>query len=373
MNNALNILKPLLLLVLMILMASWGSVGHRKINQHSPASFPYSMEFLKISWTLLLADHASDADDRKQQDPDESAKHYIDIDDYPEFVQSGRIPMTWDSVTALHGVSFVIDKGILPWATITAFDTLKECFQRKDWTKAGLVAADLGHYVADGHMPLHITRNYNGQFTGQTGIHSRYESTMIGKYNSQINYPDDSVKLLADVKSTVFTYLYYNYQLVDSVLHADIIADTVAGGTSGNTYYLELWNHTQDFTTDLFKRASYTLAGLIYTAWVQAGSPNLTPNAIDELSSENVILGQNLPNPFTGLTKIPITVKRNNTHLILEVVDSSGIRCKLLADSIMNHGVTDFYWDGTGFSGGIYYLVLTEGSSKTVKKVILIK
>jgi hypothetical protein len=373
MIKARRLLFTILFLPGLIILSGWGSAGHKKISEHAPASFPYSMTFLKASWTILLSEHASDADIRKGWDPDEGPKHYIDIDDYPEFLQNGRIPQSYDSVVALHGSSFVLDKGILPWSTITAYDSLRNCFQRLDWSKAGLFAADLGHYIADGHMPLHITRNYNGQYTNQTGVHSRYESTMIGKYNTEIIYPDDSVMMIPDVGSAVFSYIYYNYQFVDSVLVADKQADSIAGSTSGNAYYEQLWSRSRLFTTDLFKRASFTLAGLIYTAWVQAGSPVMSPNALEEFSREQASLGQNFPNPFTRITKIPVTIKKDNTHLILELVDSSGILCEVLLDSVMNQGDANIFLDGTRFPQGIYYIVLKEDNYRMVRKAVLIK
>jgi hypothetical protein len=366
------ILKPVCLLTIVIILSSWGSVGHRKINQHAPASLPYGMAFLKTSWTILLANHASDADYRKQTDPNESPKHYIDIDDYPEFVQSGKIPMSWDSVTSLHGESFVIDKGILPWATIAAYDTLKNCFQRKDWNKAGLIASDLGHYVADGHMPLHITRNYNGQYSNQNGIHSRYESTMIGNNQNQINYPDDSALFIPNVKSHVFSYLYNNYPYVDSVLYADHVADSIAGGTSGSTYYSALWGDAQNFTIDLFKRASYALAGLIYTAWVEAGSPDMSPSSMEEFSSVHALLGEIFPNPGKGIIHIPVTVRKDNSGMSLEVYNSSGNLQTVLTNGLI-HGSNTLFWDGTGYPDGVYYIVLIEGNYKMLKKVVLLK
>jgi hypothetical protein len=32
------------------------------------------------------------------------------------------------------------------------------------------IAADLGHYIADAHMPLHTSDNHDGQLTDQKGI-----------------------------------------------------------------------------------------------------------------------------------------------------------------------------------------------------------
>ena len=75
-------------------------------------------------------------------------------------------------------------------------------------------------YVADGHMPLHITRNYNGQYSGNHGIHSRYESNMIDEFENEISYDGQEIHCINDVRNYVFTYLYQNYTYVDSILLA---------------------------------------------------------------------------------------------------------------------------------------------------------
>ena len=93
---------------------------------------------------IFLRYHASDADYRKSTDYTESPKHYIDIDKYNDFITKGRIPQTLDSVNTIYGSAFVIDNGILPWATKASFDSLRNCMQRHDFDKAQVFAADLG-------------------------------------------------------------------------------------------------------------------------------------------------------------------------------------------------------------------------------------
>ncbi len=232
-------------LVSLILM-SWGYDGHYKINTNAALSFnPEMSQF--VEWTTRLAEHASDADNRKSNDDTEGPKHYIDIDSYPEFVTDGHISQTWDSIVDEHGDAFVMDNGILPWATLATYDTLKSCFERRDWDKAVLVAADLGHYVADGHMPLHICKNYNGQLTGNSGIHSRYESTMIKAHITEINYPGSDVSVIHDVRGYIFSYLYDTYPYVDSILIADNYARETAGDTRSTNYTNALMEQDQGF------------------------------------------------------------------------------------------------------------------------------
>ena len=45
-------------------------------------------------------------------------------------------------------------------------------------------SAIIGHYVADAHVPLHAVLNYNGQLTGQTGIHNRWEDELFIRYRN---------------------------------------------------------------------------------------------------------------------------------------------------------------------------------------------
>lgn len=232
------------LIIIAFISISWGAVGHNKISHDASLSFIQEMSQFN-TWTSLLASHASDADARKDTDPTEGVKHYIDIDNYPIFVSTGRIPQTIDSMNAMYGSSTVTNNGTLPWTTKTTVDSLRNCFARLDWAKALFFAEDLGHYVGDGHMPLHITANYDGAQTGNSGIHSRYESTMIGSYVSQINYTGDTVVEVQDVNQYIFDYLYASYKYKDSVLLADTYAKTISSNTSSSLYKDALWQKTK--------------------------------------------------------------------------------------------------------------------------------
>jgi len=355
-----------------LILLSWGWAGHAKINEEAAQS--YNQDMIQFNaWTMMLVAHASDADYRKDTDPTEGPKHYIDIDNYPEFVAIGRIPQTLDSVISIHGYSFVYDQGILPWATCIAFDSLKNCFERNDWDKAVLFAADLGHYVGDGHMPLHITRNYNGQMTGNNGIHSRYESTMINNHINDILYSGEPMDVIPNVNEYIFNYLYSNYIYVDSVLAADDYAKSISGNTNSSAYKEALWNKTKYFTTLLFKNASHALAELIYTAWVEAGSPSML--GISDLYHGNELpihLTQNIPNPFSTSTKIEIDIFEN-CDVTLEIMDLSGNIIDILTSQRLSKGNYSFTWNPHQQAGGIYYLVLSSGKIHEVRKMVLIE
>jgi hypothetical protein len=359
------------LLALTLILASWGSTGHRKISEAAALSFNEQMQGFH-AWIGFLSDHASDADYRKATDPTEGPKHYIDIDNYPEFIAIGRIPQTFDSAVNIHGSAFVFDNGILPWATMASFDSLRNCMQRGDFEHAQIYAADLGHYVADGHMPMHVTRNYNGQFTGNTGIHSRYESAMINAFIDQFVYEGGMAMEISDVNQYVFDYLYVNCMLVDSILAADDYAKSLSSNYSSSTYKNALWDKSKSFTIPLFERASHALANLIYTAWVQAGSPSLSAAGVnDPLSVSNSVLEQNSPNPFHSTTHFVYTVKETS-RVFLHVRDMNGDVLDTIVDGTLPAGKYSGDWEATSHPAGIYYLVLNTGKFVHVKKMVFL-
>lgn len=289
------------LFILCLFLCSWGSVGHRIINSKCSLSFPASMVGFQV-WSDSLASNASNADNRKSTDKTESPKHFIDIDSYTEFVSTGRIASTYDSIVARHGSSFVVNNGTLPWATMNMYDTLKVDFQKLRWHKAMLDASDLGHYIADGHMPLHLTSNYDGGATNQRGIHSRYESDMVSTYQSDLsNYttPITPANFVSNVNKYIFDYIYKDNKYVDSVLSADIYARNLDPAYN-STYIAALWSKTQ-FTKTLFFNSSHSLAELIYSAWVEAGSPpfgaKTFTNAVNYATADAISV---YPNPTTG-------------------------------------------------------------------------
>ena len=367
-----KLLFPFPLVLLWLMLSGWGSVGHKKINQNMASCLPSPIAFLKPAWTTVVTNNASQADYRKNQDPYESPRHYIDIDNYPEFLLSGSIAQVYDSVVARHGSSFVIDQGILPWATLATFDSLKACFTRQDWNKSALFAADLGHYVGDGHMPLHITKNYDGQYTGQSGVHSRYETTMVSRFTSQIVYPADSAQVIQDVAEYVFNYLYFDYKYVDSVLLADSYAKTV-GSVGSDAYYQALWARSGNFTILMMRNASDALANLIYTAWVEAGSPRMYPNGIDEQDKTGQVgLLPVFPNPAKKSVNFQLSVTMNNTPVELAIYDSSGNIRDTFLSMTMQEGVHSVKWDAGTMEPGVYLCVLKSGSYSVSRKFVLI-
>jgi hypothetical protein len=273
-------------IVFLFLFGGWGGTGHKIINRNIYVCFPTSMN-LPTYWSDTLTAHASDPDNRKGSDPTEGDRHFIDIDIYPEFVANDSINRDYTAFTALHGSSYVISNGVLPWAIIQWKDSLTKAFKQLNWHSAMMLAADLGHYVGDGHQPLHCTENYDGGMTNQSGVHSRYETSVVGKYQTSIIYANDLATYVSDVSKYSFDFIYLTNKYVDSTLYGDSVATAFAGtNSSKDTVYLKkYWELCGNQIILLMKTASRATADLIYTAWIDAGSPGALPVELTSFTS----------------------------------------------------------------------------------------
>jgi len=364
-----KIISPIIL-VSALFFLGWGYVGHKIINYNTILSALPEMEFFE-TWADSLEAHASDADYRKSWDPTEAPKHYIDIDNYPEFIATGTIPQNFDSLVAIHGYSFVMEQGILPWAILNTADSIRVAFENNNMHRAMLLSADLGHYIADSHMPLHITRNYNGQFTGQNGVHSRYESDLIEDFQSQIIYDGDSLQYVDNLSDYVFNMIYDNYQYVDSVLYADAVAEAYAGNHNSTTYYNKFWEIAKNFTIGLFQKASYRIACVIYTEWINSGSvTSISENGKGIPSGFN--LSQNYPNPFNPSTKIKFTIPEEG-FVSIKIYSVLGDEVKTLVNEQKRPGTFEVTFDADQIPSGIYFYKFQTNSFTDTKKMVFLK
>ena len=354
-----------------VLLSGWGYSGHEKIGKGASASFdPLMSQFHE--WTQIIADHSADADKRKSWDGSEGIKHYIDIDNYTIFVETGRISQDKDSLVSRYGSVFVNQQGTLPWTTKITFDTLVSCFTRHDFDKAVLVAADLSHYVGDGHMPLHITSNYDGQYSNNKGIHSQYESSMIGRYVNQIQIEGKEVHYVDNVQNYIFDYLYATYPYIDSVLLADDYARSVNSNTSSTEYLAALWEKTESFTVELFNDASLSLANLIYTAWVTAGSPSFDDHTFSKyLDQPNF----NIQTIYCKYPDSTLSVKYNlaeNMEIDFGILTMNGEKIRSLNLGETDSGIHHSNINISGLTDGLY-LLLMNGNGQSLTQKFLIK
>jgi hypothetical protein len=258
---------------------AWGERTHEIINRSAVERLP---EPARSAWAPLavsLGRHASDADHRKGSRPGERPRHYIDIDFYDEPPFSD-VPRDLAELVRRHGKDVVERWGVVPWAVEECYRMLVLSLARGDWSSAGAWAADLGHYVADSHQPLHCTMNYDGQKSGNDGIHVRFEVHMMDRHFREEEIP--RLESLPDLDENpveaCFTWIAEAHRGVAPLLAADDVA-RAADPHYGDRYHAALWNETSAVAARQVASAVHDLAALYLAAWEEAGSPPGPPQA----------------------------------------------------------------------------------------------
>jgi hypothetical protein len=153
-------MKAILKIVLVgagLMFSSWGFFAHRKINQLAVYTLPSSMASFYKKNIQYLSEAAVNPDRRRYAVPEEAPRHYIDLDDYGDSAVY-KLPRYWSDAVKQFGEDSLQARGIVPWHIYRMYFQLKDAFLLKDPDKILRVSADLGHYVADAHVPLHTTK-----------------------------------------------------------------------------------------------------------------------------------------------------------------------------------------------------------------------
>jgi hypothetical protein len=225
---------------------------------------------------------------------EEPPNHFLDIDHeaFGPYPFNG-LPRDYDDAVQKFGREFVHQQGLLPWRTSEMWGRLQREFESlKRPSPPGyaldniaLFSAVLAHYVADGHVPLHAVVNYNGQLTGQDGLHSRWEADLFERNRSRLKIAPPPVKSVAVPRDTMFDVLLASNRDAPNVLESDRAA--AQGREFYDDAYFEAFAKGTLGTLERRLNDSISaVASFITGAWEAAGKPKVpvelprTPRAI---------------------------------------------------------------------------------------------
>lgn len=281
----------------------WGFYAHRKINYHAVFLLPPEMMVLYKPSISFLEEHAVDPDKRRYAIPDEGPRHYIDLDHYGAY-PFDSLPRKWNDAVAKYSEDTLLAHGIAPWWLQTMLYRLTEAFKEKNQVKILKYSAEIGHYIADSHVPLHASSNHNGQFTDQKGIHGFWESRIpellaekewdlfIGKAEYIKNPADYIWKRLLESAAAADTVLKYEKELSKQFPADQKFAFEDRNGVTirqySSAYSLKYDASLKGMTERRMRQSIYAVASFWYTAWVNAGQPDLTKLVNKEFTPEEL-------------------------------------------------------------------------------------
>ncbi len=267
----------------------WGFYAHSLINRVAVYSLPPELIGFYKPHIQFITEKATNPDRRRYAVKGEAEKHYIDLDEYGENWME-ILPEYWFDAVEKFSEDSLRSKGIGPWSAYLTFINLTKAFEEKDKNAILRISADLGHYLADLNVPLHTTKNYNGQLTGQEGIHGFWESRIPELQAIDYQLWVGKAEYVEKPQRAIWNIVERAHSQVDSVLQFEKALTT--DFPQGQKYSFEERNnltvrvYSKEFT-DAFAQALdhqverqmrhsiKTIADFWYTAWVNAGQPDL--------------------------------------------------------------------------------------------------
>jgi hypothetical protein len=262
---------------------AWGFEAHAFIMGRAIDLLPSEIRPFFVANRTFLVEHTIDPDLwRNAGFTEEPPRHFIDIDAYGAYPFT-ELPRDYDAALKRYGLETLRKNGLLPWRTAEVGGWLRRAFEqvpkgaRYAPGDVKFFSAVLGHYVSDGHVPFHAVTNYDGQLSGQSGIHARWEGELFTRYQQRLSIKPGPVHPIPNIRDFMFDTVLAGSQLTQGVLDAD----RAAIGTHDeydDRYYDGFFAATRPVLERRLSESVTAVASAITSAWEQAGRPVLPVN-----------------------------------------------------------------------------------------------
>jgi len=267
----------------------WGFRSHRNMHEVAIEGMPLPVRAFFEKYNEFLIEESVAPDVRRRDDPTEGPNHYVNLDRFGEY-PFDDFPVLYEDAIAKFDADTLFSYGLAVWRVHDWFDSLTVAMTKKDVDSILRFAADLGHYIGDLHMPLHTTSNYDGQLTGQRGVHRRFETDLPERYDSLFSWNIPEAREIDDPYNYTFEFVLESYRLIDDLYDADMVAregipeDNLYTIEQRNnrrlfiyhdTYYEQFHNELDGMVENRLTLAAQRIRDFWHTAWVKAGKPEL--------------------------------------------------------------------------------------------------
>ena len=265
---------------------AWGFDAHKFIMERAIALLPAEVRPLFEKHRATLIERSIDPDTWRTAGfaHEEDPNHFLDLDwqGFGPYPFNG-LPRDYTAAVAKFGRNRMREMGTLPWAVEERYGALRRAFA--DYPRRGafgqndivFFSAWLAHYVADAHVPFHAVINYDGQLTGQNGVHARFESTTFERFRERLIIAPKPMAAISNPRDFAFTTLLQSNQLVAPILKADLDA-IAARDVYDDAYYEAFFTANRGVLERRLNEAIAATAAMITGAWEAAGKPALPAN-----------------------------------------------------------------------------------------------
>ena len=261
---------------------AWGFGAHRYVSRRAIQTLPPPLLALFAANADYVAEHSIDPDLwRTAGKAGEDPNHFLDMDAFG--AEPFDIPIVEAEHLAKHGAA-ATSRGRLPWRMAEVYRELVDAFRGRDSARILAQAATLAHYVGDAHVPFHAILNYDGQLSGQNGLHARWESELFDRFERQLDAQvrPRAARAELDPVALGFEALRESYRASNPALDSDResagpldFADTPQNDRYDDRYYSRLYEREGERLAGRLTQAAQRVASLWLGAWQEAGQPEL--------------------------------------------------------------------------------------------------
>jgi hypothetical protein len=261
---------------------AWGFAGHQLIMRRAIELLPAELKPFFTAHRDEMVLRVTDPDLWRSVGWEDDPNHFMDFG-VPEFgpYPFSALPREYGAAIEKFGMATIKRDGTLPWREAEEFGNLRrayEGFARHSpyaSSDAVLFAAVASHYIEDANQPLHATNNFDGQLTGQTGVHARFERDLIERFESRLTLHPATAAPIANPRDAAFDALLASFKLVDPVLAADRAA-SAGKDVYDDDYFEKFFAGARPVLEQRLDDSITATVAVIAGAWEQAGRPVLT-------------------------------------------------------------------------------------------------
>jgi hypothetical protein len=297
----------------------WGFFAHAKINYYAVFLLPPEMMLFYKPSIGFLSEHSVDPDKRRYAIADEGPRHYLDIDKYGTYPYPD-LPRKWDDAVTKFGRDSLMQHGIVPWHVQVMLSRLTEAFKEKNYSRILKNSAEIGHYISDAHVPLHASSNHNGQYSNQRGIHGFWESRVPELLaEKQFDFFIGKAQYIKNPGEFIWDRVLESALAADSVLRfekeltAEFPPDQKFSFEERNgkvirqyssAFTIAFNNKLDGMVERRMRQSIFCISSFWYTAWVNAGQPDLKGLTRQKFSEKDVKEFEELNSKWSSTEKM---------------------------------------------------------------------
>jgi hypothetical protein len=266
---------------------AWGFEAHKVIMEGAIGLLPPELRPFFEHYRSTLVERSIDPDTWQIAgfNDQEAPNHFLDLDweGFGKYPYDG-LPRDYSAAVAKFGRDRIRQYGTIPWRVEEMYGGLRRAFEsygrRGPFGRFDILffSAWMTHYVSDAHVPFHAVLNYDGQLSGQHGIHARFEVHLFERYRDRWTIAPKPIAAVKNPRDHIFDVVLEGTQLVAPILKSDLEAIGTRDEYD-DAYYAAFFTANRAVIERRLNQSIAASAAMIAGAWEAAGKPAVPVNA----------------------------------------------------------------------------------------------